>query len=108
MTDDSDWYQALISVKCPHKHMEHFSVRIGLTSAAFLPKQKEFKKAKYLMIVSLSAYHCGPLSELVDEFVRKVLRSCHGAIYNIDLTAKAPRSPRFFSRKGAKRAKKKK
>jgi hypothetical protein len=88
MTDDSDCYQALILVKCPHKNIEHFSVRIGCTSSVFLPKLKEFKKAKYLMILSLSAYHCGPQSELVDEFVHKAVRSCHGAVYNEDLTAK--------------------
>lgn len=82
MTDDSDSYQALILVKCPHKLIEHFSVRIGLTAPAFLPKEKEFKKTKYLVILSLSAYHCGPQSELVDEFAKKVLRSCKGAIYN--------------------------
>jgi hypothetical protein len=81
MTDDSESYQALILVKCPHKNMEHFSVRIGLTSSVFLPRGKEYKKAKYLMILSLSAYHCGPQSELVEEFARKVVRSCHGTIH---------------------------
>lgn len=109
MTVDSDCYQALILVKCPHKNIEHFSVRIGRTSSAVLPKQKEFKKAKYLMIVSLSAYHCGPQSELVDVFAHKVVRSCHGGIYNVGLTAKTPGSPRSFSsRKDAKIVRKKK
>jgi hypothetical protein len=81
MTDDSDSYQALISVKCPHKNIEHFSVRVGFTSSAFLPKLKEFKKAHYLIILSLSAYHCGPQFELVDEFARRIVKSCRGAIY---------------------------
>jgi len=86
MTDDSDCYQALIGVKCPHKNIEHFSVRIGLTAPTFLPKGKQFKKAKYLVILSLSAYHCGPQSELVDEFARRILKSCKGAIYDPDST----------------------
>ena len=102
MTDDSDSYQALILVKCPHKSIEHFSVRIGLTSPKFLLKQKEFKKAKYLMILSLSAYHCGPQSELVDEFAKKVARSCKGAIYGEELTAKAPKRQERNSRRKAK------
>jgi len=82
MTDDSDFYQALIGVKCPHKNIEHFSVRVGLTSSTFLPKKKEYKKAKYLVILSLSAYHCGPQSELVDEFAKRLIRSSHGTIYD--------------------------
>jgi hypothetical protein len=82
MTDDSDCYQALVLLKCPHKSIEHFSVRVGLTAPTFLPKRKEYKKAKYLIILSLSAYHCGPQSELVDEFVRRIVKSCHGAIYD--------------------------
>jgi hypothetical protein len=82
ITDDSDCYQALIGVRCPHKNVEHFSVRIGFTSPEFLAKMKEFKKAKWLIILSLSAYHCGPQSELVDEFARRILKSCKGAIYD--------------------------
>jgi hypothetical protein len=81
MTADSDCYQALMIARCPHKTDEHFSVRIGFTSPAFLPKMKEFKKAKWLVILSLSAYHCGPQSELVDEFARRIVKSCHGVIY---------------------------
>jgi len=81
MTDDSDCYQALIAVKCPHKNMEHFSVSVGFTSSIFLPKRKEFKKARYLIIMSLSAYHCGPQFELVDELSRRIVKSCHGALY---------------------------
>jgi hypothetical protein len=92
MTDDSDCYQALILVKCPHKQIEHFSVRIGLTSPAFLPKKKEFKKARYLVILSLSAYHCGPQFELVDEFARKLVRSYKGAVYGEEETAAKKRS----------------
>ena len=81
MTDDSDSYQALIAVKCPHKNIEHFSVRVGLTASAFLPKRKELKKARYLIILSLSAYHCGPQTEWVDELARRMIKSCKGAIH---------------------------
>lgn len=87
MTDDSDCYQALIVVRCPHKTDEHFSIRVGLTSPDFLPKVKEFKKAKSLVILSLSAYHCGPQSELVDDFARRLLRSCKGAIFDPGISA---------------------
>jgi hypothetical protein len=82
ITDDSDSYQALILLKCPHKNIEQFSVSIGFTSPAFLPKMKEFRKAKFLIILSLSAYHCGPQSELVDEFAHRILKSCKGALYD--------------------------
>ncbi len=82
ITDDSDCYQALMIARCPHKTDEHFSVRIGLTSPAFLPKINQFKKAKWLIILSLSAYHCGPQFELVDEFARHIVKSCKGAIYD--------------------------
>ena len=88
MTDDSDSYQALINLKCPHKQMEHFSVRVGLTSSAFLPKMKEYKKAKYLIILSLSAYHCGPQFEFVDELAKRILRSCKGAIYEAPIAGR--------------------
>lgn len=103
ITDDSDCYQALILVKCPHKQVEHLSVRVGLTSSAFLPKVKEFKKAKYLVILSLSAYHCGPDSELVDELARKILRSCRGAIHGEDRTAKTLPGKSAQKRKSAKK-----
>ncbi|MCI0606327.1 hypothetical protein L0156_25350 [bacterium] len=85
MTDDSDCYQALIVVKCPHKSIEHLSVRVGLTYSAFLPKVKEFKKAHYLIILSLSAYHCGPQFELVDELARRIIKSCRGATMDTKL-----------------------
>jgi hypothetical protein len=94
ITADSDSYQALIITPCAHRTIEHFSVRVGFTSPVLLPKMKEFKKAKWLIILSLSSYHCGPQSELVDEFANRLAKSCKGAIFDPSLDLKNTRSKR--------------